>query len=251
MFPRVPIKFWKVIACRVTRCRAGEGSLAVQVPKRGPSSQAVPFAHDSHARLPGLLWLPTPGSSLPVLTQPVGNFTSKTSLSPWTKRFLVGFLSFSSARHYLLPLPTQNPREVHGRSQKFSAPAAHYNHFRNFKKKKKVLTPGSHSCSFEPESLGLGPLRWWYFCCCCLFCFFALVVFKSCSGDFDHGEGWAPLDQLGFRQHVLLVVMLPRGVPVSSSDVCPFAYFVCTCSARLHVENWRRTWVCRNEITRW
>ena len=193
----------------------------------------MPFAHDSHARLPGLL--PTPGSSLPVLTQPVGNFTSKTSLSPWTKRFLVGFLSISSARHYLLPLPTQNPREVHGRNQKFSTPAAHYNHFRSLKKN--ILTPGSHSQSSEPESLGVGAS--------------ALVVFKSCSGDFDHGEGWAPLDQLGFRQHVLLVVMLPGEVPVSSSDMCPFAYFVCTSPARLHVENRRRTWVCRNEITRW
>ena len=33
----------------------------------------------------------------------------------------------------------------------------------------------SHSQSSEPESLGVGAS--------------ALVVFKSCSGDFDHGEG--------------------------------------------------------------
>lgn len=161
--PQVPIKFWKVIACRVTmRCRAREGSLAVQVPKWDPSSQAVPFARDSHARLPGLLWLPKPGSSLPVLTQPVGNFTSKTSLSPWTKRFLVGFLSFSSARHYLLPLPTQNPREVHGRSQKFCTPAAHYNHFRNIKKKQTYWHLGPTPAHLNRNHWELGPLRWWF-----------------------------------------------------------------------------------------
>lgn len=112
-----------------------------------PCQASPPAAHT---------WLPSP-----CVNTAVGNFTSKTSLSSWTKRFLVGFLSFSSARHYLLPLPTQNPREVHGRNQKFSAPAAHYNHFRSLKKKT-YWHLGPTPDHLNQNHWELGPLCWWF-----------------------------------------------------------------------------------------
>lgn len=83
-----------------------------------------------------------------------------------------------------------------------------------------MLMPGSHPRPLESESLGM-MVR-------------ALVVFKSSLGDSDHSEGWALLGQLAFRKHVLLVDFLSQGGSLSSTDVCPFACFLCTSPTKLH-----------------